>query len=444
MRASSLKYAILTWVSTFVLLIFLLMPFHAFLTVWLSSHFGHYTALRLWKEVLLLLSVVGVLILLALDHKIRSHTLSRRLTQLILAYCLVTVIWGLVSYVHHDVSAKALGYGLIVNLRFPIFFLVCWAVSLRTKRIHNPWRVALIVPSIIVVTFGILQAKVLPYDFLKHFGYTSQTIFPYETINHNIHYLRAMSTLRGANPLGAYLLLPISYLTVLIARGHRKWQNVALLVASLLTLYFSFSRSAWIGVAFSIALIVWLNVRSPKLRQKLILAALALVVILAGAGYGLRNHPTAQNLIQHTQSHSAAKQSSNAGHVAALKNNLPDLWQEPLGRGPGTAGPASIYNGSHPSRIAENYFVQIGQEVGLIGLVLFLLINVGVGYLLWCRRADPLAMALFASLIGLSFINLLSHAWTDDTLAYVWWGLAGIAMVSTEPIGPKRQAHEKA
>ena len=23
---------------------------------------------------------------------------------------------------------------------------------------------------------------------------------------------------------------------------------------------------------------------------------------------------------------------------------------------------------------------------------------------------------------------MLSHAWTDDTLAYVWWGLAGIAM----------------
>jgi len=38
---------------------------------------------------------------------------------------------------------------------------------------------------------------------------------------------------------------------------------------------------------------------------------------------------------------------------------------------------------------------------------------------------------LLASLIGLIFVNLVSHAWADDTLAYVWWGLAGIALSQT-------------
>jgi hypothetical protein len=37
-------------------------------------------------------------------------------------------------------------------------------------------------------------------------------------------------------------------------------------------------------------------------------------------------------------------------------------------------------------------------------------------------------LSLLASLIGISFVNLLSHAWADDTLAYLWWGLAGIAI----------------
>ena len=49
----------------------------------------------------------------------------------------------------------------------------------------------------------------------------------------------------------------------------------------------------------------------------------------------------------------------------------------------------------------------------LVALIVFLVVH---------------ALSLFGSLIGLTFINLLSHAWTDDTLAYVWWGLAGIAM----------------
>jgi len=69
-----------------------------------------------------------------------------------------------------------------------------------------------------------------------------------------------------------------------------------------------------------------------------------------------------------------------------------------------------------------------GQAMVELVIGLFMLITVGVGYLLWLRRDHPLALALFASLVGLTFINLLSHAWADDTLAYIWWGLAGIAM----------------
>ena len=69
----------------------------------------------------------------------------------------------------------------------------------------------------------------------------------------------------------------------------------------------------------------------------------------------------------------------------------------------------------------------------------FILINLGVGYLLWLRRSDPMALCLFASLIGLSFINMLSHGWADDTIAYLWWGLAGIAMA---PI-PKAETEDE-
>jgi len=129
-----------------------------------------------------------------------------------------------------------------------------------------------------------------------------------------------------------------------------------------------------------------------------------------------------------SRSPSAVASTSDQGHLQALRAGLSDVAHHPIGFGPGTAGPASYYNTGHPTRIAENYFVQIGQETGWLGLVLFILINVGVGMLLYVRRADPLALSLFASLIGLTFINLFSHAWADDTLAYVWWGLAGVAL----------------
>jgi hypothetical protein len=57
------------------------------------------------------------------------------------------------------------------------------------------------------------------------------------------------------------------------------------------------------------------------------------------------------------------------------------------------------------------------------------------------RRRELLSQILFASLIGITFINFLSHAWTDDTLAYLWWGLAGIALAPI--ITDRQKAHGK-
>jgi hypothetical protein len=47
---------------------------------------------------------------------------------------------------------------------------------------------------------------------------------------------------------------------------------------------------------------------------------------------------------------------------------------------------------------------------------------------LWRLRSQPLAVALLVSLVGISFINLVQHAWTDDALALLWWGFAGVAL----------------
>jgi hypothetical protein len=428
MRASTLKYNVVTLLSGLIATIIILIPFHAILTVWLADNFGHYIAFRLWKEVLLVLITLGAVFLLISDHKVRSHTLTRRLVWLVLLYSLVQIIWGALAYKNHDVSAKALGFGLISNLRLPAFFLVTWAVALRTNRLHQKWQRRVLLPALIVITFGLIQVFLLPPDFLTHFGYGAGTIDPYETINNNEHYVRIISTMRGPNPLGAYLIVPISILAVLIKRGQKRWQEIALLVAALLVLFFSFSRSAWLGALISLSVVTFPMLKSHLLKPKTMsLVALSLVII-ASLGFMFRDNARLQNIILHTEEHSTSKISSNDGHQDATTKGMRDIVKHPLGRGTGTSGPASFYNS--PTRIPENYFLQIGQETGLIGLTLFLLINAGVGYLLWLKRDDPLALSLFASLIGLSFVNLLSHAWTDDTIAYLWWGLAGIAMVT--------------
>jgi O-antigen ligase len=199
-----------------------------------------------------------------------------------------------------------------------------------------------------------------------------------------------------------------------------------LLGASSLVLLFTYSRSAWLGAIVALALLVWYFLPNSLRKMALLLAVVA---VLAGAGgiSQLRHNDTVQNTVFHSDENSAAYVSSNAARSSAMTEGLREVWQQPFGRGPGTAGPASYRNFSAP-RIAENYYIQLAQEVGVVGLALFVAINLLLVNELWRRRRDPLALVLLASLVGITLVNMLSHAWADDTLAVLWWGLAGVAM----------------
>lgn len=416
------------WLTMIVAIIIALMPFHAFLTVWFSQLFGHYTAIRLWKEVLLLVLICGGLFQLACDAPLRQRFLSSWIVRLIGAFLAVQVVGGAVAYALHAVTLKALGYGLISDTRYGIFFLAVWLAVAKVPSFKKRWQHLVIWPLVVVVLIGLMQYFILPYDVLKHFGYNSTTIFPYEDINSNLRYIRIMSTLRGANPLGAYLA---TILCVVIAlRRVRAWWWYGLMTGGLMALVLTFSRGAWIGFASGSAVLVvaYMPFRSRRWQLRLGIAGAVLVVACIGTFVFVHHNAALQNIFLHTEATSAIKTTSNGGHASALAQGLHDVVREPFGRGTGTAGPASVYNTGHPARIAENYYIQIAQETGWIGLALFLAMNIAADIALWRRRDNPLALGLCAGLVSASFMGLLSHVWADDTLAYIWWGLAAVAL----------------
>jgi hypothetical protein len=427
--------------SAIIVIILTLIPFHAFLTVWLSSLLGQYTLLRLWKEVLLAVLLAGAFFILIKNAGLRKQLANSLVSRLIIIYIIINLIWGFASFAMDKVTLKALSYGLIVNLRFLVFFLVVWVVASLSPKLLNLWPKILLIPAVIVIVVGLLQRLVLPYDFLKHFGYGQSKIFPYETINHNVNYPRVMSTLRGANPLGAYLILILTALTALFIKDKKRrliWGGFATL--GFFALLFSYSRSAWIGLIISLLILGWMSLKIHQL-QRIILPFVAILLALIVFGLtSLRHNPTYENIFFHTQTGSSIKTSSNDGHLSAFKDGIHDLLNEPLGRGVGTAGPASVYNNNNV-RISENYFLQIAQETGWAGLIIFITIIYLVACGLWYRRSEILARVLLASLAGITFVNLLSHAWADDTLAYLWWGLTGLAL--TPILAERQKAHGK-
>jgi hypothetical protein len=377
---------IMAWI---VLIILALLPFHAFLSVWLSSVVGHYTLLRLWKEILLVVLGVGTLFILLRDQKLLKSLSSSLLVRLITLYIAINIVWGLAAYGLNKVTLKSLGFGLTVNLRFLIFFLIVWIIATKSPLLKMLWLKILLIPAGVVILAGLLQRVVLPYNFLKHFGYNSGTIFPYETINHNISYPRVMSTLRGANPLGAYLILVLTAIAALLIKIKARRLLWGIFVASCtLVLIFSYSRSAWIGAILSLLSLVLLSFKNGQIKR-ILLPTLAVLLAIGGIFAWIHHdNPTFENVFLHTQENSTVKTTSD--------------W---------------------------------------VGMILFIAINYLVACELWVRKDDILPRILLSSLIGITFVNLLSHAWTDDTLAYLWWGLAGLAIAPI--ITDRQKAHGK-
>lgn len=425
--------SVATKVAWVYLAILGLLPLHAFLSTWAGSSFGHIDAWRIWKEVVIVLTIPAVGYIVARDKMLRLVLLHQWLFRLMYAYIALYIGSGIMALLQGNVNAAALTYALFANLRFLGFFMLVLIVA-RYSTVLQRYVVRVVVGvSAFVAAFGLAQKMVLPYDFLKHFGYSQKTIPAYQTVDNKLSYIRIQSTLRGSNPLGAYLVLILSMISVYIRALHGKQRLVLGLLGSvaLISLFFSYSRSAYVGVAVALALIAVIVSRG-RWRNILVIAAVGLLILGGGGVYVFRHNKTVENTLFHTDSTSTSATSSNAGRASAIKQALSDVVHEPVGRGPGTAGPESTRN-RYPARIAENYYLQIGQEVGWLGMVLFILIIMLVGYELWQVRQSPLGLALFVSLVALTLINMASHAWSDDTLGLLWWGLAGVVLAERLP-----------
>lgn len=407
-----------------VAFIIVLLPFHEFLTTWIGSNFGHLDAWRIWKEILILLLTPLVAYIIYKTPRLRKWLKEDWIVKLILVYCLLSICLGVWAYNTGRVNLNALADGLITDLRFPVFFIISAVAAYNAHYLKKYWQYMLLIPAALVVVFGIVQLF-LPIDFLRHFGYGPKTIPAYETVDQNLRYHRIQSTLRGANPLGAYLILTISACFINLKKY--KWPKLSLALISIVALFFTYSRSAYVGLAVSLVVLYYLIGLNRKWRKQFVVGCFGLAMIFVLLVVALRYNSTAQNILFHTSNTSKSQTSSNAVRFSALKNGLHDVIHQPFGEGPGTAGPASVHN-NHPARIAEDYYIQIGQETGWLGLAIFITINILVGLRLWQRQKDPMASLLLASLIGISLVNLVSHAWADDTLGLLWWGLAGIAL----------------
>lgn len=433
MSASTTVSKLSDKLSWLVAVILALVPFHALLTTWAGSNFDHSDLFKIWVEILILILLPPVIWLIVKTPELKLWLYKSWIVRLYGLYFALHIILSIWAYANHQINANAMIYGLIANLRFVGFFIICALLASSSNFLNRNWQKILIIPATLVIFFGLLQKFLLDINFLRHFGYGPTTIPAYSTIDNNLSFGRIQSTLRGPNPLGAYLVLTVSYL--LSKLNPSNYKKLGLLLGGLIVMFYSYSRSAILGtLATIVCLFLWQS--NGKYKKRLLIFAALIVTIVALLFFVLRSNTVVQQTTLHISSNSASPESSNSIRIEQFKLAIKDIVKHPLGSGPGTAGPASVRN-DHPSKISENYLLQIAQEVGLIGVVIFISINILVARELWSKRHNQLPKILLASLVGITLINFVSHAWTDITLAYLWWGLAGVALATPAVVSRK-------
>lgn len=380
------------------------MPFHAFFAIWAGHLLGHQAWWQSWKEILIVL-----LGLVALDGLRRKPAAIKQLYTpvniAIIAFILVASVTTLIV----KPPALPAWFGIKTDFEFLAAFLLFQLIGEGVYK--RKGAKILLATTAVVSLLAIVQSTILPPQWLARFGYSIATINPHQLVN---GLTRAFSTLGGPNQLGAFLILPIAITTKLLFQRRQKWQWAAMLALNIAALYFTFSRSAWLGVAAAMLIVTWFEITGSRRR-----IAIGILILMVAAGlysYAQMNG----SLLRH----SAA---SDPAHLQAVRSGVTEVVKYPLGRGLGSAGPASFHSAS--GDIPENYYLQIAIETGILGLVLFIAIQIALFMQLWQWRSEAgLAGPLLASLVGISVVNLFLHGWADSSTALTYWTLAALTI----------------
>jgi hypothetical protein len=443
-----------------VLVLIALLPFHALAVtvktkIILGPDHAPMGMLALWKE-----AVLGIILVLAaieILSSIKKQKLPDLIDRIIIALIILSVLVTAATHANWSLYLFGFKYDFIPLVTFFVLRRVDWSEWFK-KTVIN----VILIDGVIVSLYGIITLF-MPAEFFRALGYSDlhslylpdKPLAPFQQIGGSV--LRRMqSSMSGPNQLGIWLLIPLGILLrELLASSFKLLERKKLGLMLMLfgvALLLTFSRAAWIGamVMLIVALYPWLK----RLSSKILISGAAGIVLLGVIAAVL--FPSV-----------LLRVSSSTGHIERPIEAINMMANNPLGRGLGTAGPASnrvsdacvmldagadaswakdrpdlcvfvgdvqvqpplptgelrpagqpIGRACNCPFLPENWYLQIGVELGWVGFAIYIALIVFVLYRLKER-------ALKLSFIGISVAALFLHAWEDAAVAYTLWLLLG-------------------
>jgi O-antigen ligase len=252
--------------------------------------------------------------------------------------------------------------------------------------------------------------------------------------------MRAISTSTDPNVLGGLLIL-ITVLTAALFFARRPPLPRALLgamvVVDVLCLYLTYSRGSMAGLAVGLAVLAL--VRYRRLIPALAVAAGLLLLL-----------PQAQDYVQHFLEGIQLQDLATLMRLGEYKDALELISRHPwIGVGFVSTPEISLYIG------VSNVYLLIAEEMGLVGLAVFLLILVLLFrqvWLAWPRAQsrpgiEAILLGLAAALVGILTGGLLDHYFFNLNFPHsvaIFWLYLGLSMVAVRLSGEEAPAGKAA
>lgn len=235
--------------------------------------------------------------------------------------------------------------------------------------------------------------------------------------------VRAGSVLLSPLTLAFYLLVPIGLVAArLVRRGITPLPTAALgvLAAGLLA---TLTRSAVAGALLGGC--VLLLACGARGRVRGLVAVVALAAVLAQTG-------AASLLSGRVEEARSGVDVSASGHEDRVREAAHALRDRPLGLGLGTAAGVGDRFDTSGRLTTENAYLQVGLELGLVAMVVFVAAFGALLRELWRERDHPsrsvLVPGVLFATVALCLTGMFLHVWQDFTVSISFWVLAALAL----------------
>jgi hypothetical protein len=380
-------------------------------------------------------SLLGVVV-----HKALPHSIFIMVIALVIAACYRWKKDGLKAFTQSPLAVK-LAAGLILWCGInTLYGMASKAEAIRAINVDFGGAllfiiVWLIVPSmdeakrlrqVMLAGLGLIGIFAIPDIISANAFETWANYLPLHTIEQRIPQIRSITS--GPNPFGT--LLAVAAFIVVTVFDSPWVVGVGVGICGLL-MGLTYARSAWIGVA--VAAGGYFAYGWFKQKQVTVWPIILAVTIIFGAGAGaVRFHEGPAGVFIHGKS---TEEHQQAATVAA-QSTVSEPWSRKIfGYGLGMAGPIvlsdphtlkQIQNLPYLQPITESWYIQVMQEIGFIGLVIYLWLYVEVTRKLWIR--DKL-IAFLA--VGLAVNAITLETWAADAnLNLLFWALAALSLYS--------------